>query len=184
MNQLMEKLIEHFSVDEEHLPESPYERFATVILESGHGLDGASISTWQTREEAFQHMGDSILDGWAPEGVYDLHTGEKIELHISTPVVTPSEDQGVTENPLENVGSVAQRVANVVVRFMHDEDLAVNGFDSRNRDRLAAEIERVLGLTALRAEIKSALEGDSNDLEHDALVSVADALGVGWEVPA
>lgn len=50
-------------------------------------------------------------------------------------------------------------------------------------------LERVpdaLDLTDLRAEIKAALEGDSNDAEHDALVSVADRLGVevdygkGW----
>ena len=29
--------------------------------------------------------------------------------------------------------------------------------------------------------IKAALEGDSNDAEHDALVAVADALGIEWE---
>ena len=33
---------------------------------------------------------------------------------------------------------------------------------------------------ALRAEIKAALEGDSNDAEHDALVSVAGWLGIEW----
>lgn len=31
-----------------------------------------------------------------------------------------------------------------------------------------------------RAEVKAALEGDSNDAEHDALVSVAGELGISW----
>jgi hypothetical protein len=33
------------------------------------------------------------------------------------------------------------------------------------------------------AGIKAALEGDSNDAEHDALAGVADALGVEWKSP-
>jgi hypothetical protein len=33
----------------------------------------------------------------------------------------------------------------------------------------------------LRAEIKAALEGDSNDAEHDALAAVAEALGIKYE---
>lgn len=32
----------------------------------------------------------------------------------------------------------------------------------------------------LREEIRAALEGDSNDAEHDALVSVAEAFGIKW----
>jgi hypothetical protein len=36
---------------------------------------------------------------------------------------------------------------------------------------------------ALAAEIKAALEGDSNDAEHDALVSVAEHLGIDWQPP-
>jgi hypothetical protein len=32
----------------------------------------------------------------------------------------------------------------------------------------------------LRAEVKAALEGDSNDAEHDALDAVAGALGIDW----
>lgn len=35
-------------------------------------------------------------------------------------------------------------------------------------------------LDALKAEIKSALEGDSNDAEHDALAAVADHFGIEW----
>jgi hypothetical protein len=32
-------------------------------------------------------------------------------------------------------------------------------------------------------EIRRALEGDSNDAEHDALVSVAEHLGIDWTPP-
>jgi hypothetical protein len=49
-----------------------------------------------------------------------------------------------------------------------------------------AEVELfILGTEAvangLRDEIKDALEGDSNDAEHDALVSCADSLSIAWE---
>lgn len=35
----------------------------------------------------------------------------------------------------------------------------------------------------LKKEVKDALEGDSNDAEHDALVSVAGALSIEWTDP-
>lgn len=35
-------------------------------------------------------------------------------------------------------------------------------------------------IVALTREITSALEGDSNDAEHDALVSVAQFFGLEW----
>lgn len=35
----------------------------------------------------------------------------------------------------------------------------------------------------IAAEIKEALQGDSNDAEHDALVSVAAHLGITWQPP-
>jgi hypothetical protein len=38
-------------------------------------------------------------------------------------------------------------------------------------------------LQALAGEIKAALEGDSNDAEHDALVGVAQHLGITWQPP-
>lgn len=38
-------------------------------------------------------------------------------------------------------------------------------------------------LAGLLDEIKAALEGDSNDAEHDALVSVAQQLGIAWTPP-
>jgi hypothetical protein len=38
-------------------------------------------------------------------------------------------------------------------------------------------------LEGIAAEIKEALQGDSNDAEHDALVSVAEHLGITWQPP-
>jgi hypothetical protein len=42
---------------------------------------------------------------------------------------------------------------------------------------------RGTGLATVRDEIKAALEGDSNDDEHDALAAVAEVLGVSWRPP-
>lgn len=39
-------------------------------------------------------------------------------------------------------------------------------------------------IAAITAEVRSALEGDSNDAEHDALVSVAEFLGITYGDPA
>jgi hypothetical protein len=61
---------------------------------------GALVFLCETEQEAFEVLGGSVLDGFAPDGVYDLETGEKIEVHVSTPIVTRAQDQGVTLNPL------------------------------------------------------------------------------------
>lgn len=37
------------------------------------------------------------------------------------------------------------------------------------------------GLAALADDVRQALEGDSNDAEHDALVAVAEALGIDYD---
>jgi hypothetical protein len=51
--------------------------------------------------EACSDLANEVLDsGRLPDGVYDLDTGERIELHISTPVVSLSEDQSIAVNPL------------------------------------------------------------------------------------
>ena len=61
---------------------------------------GAKIVLCDTELDAFEFLGDSVLDGYAADGVYDLDTAEKIDIHVSTPVVTRAGDQGVTANPL------------------------------------------------------------------------------------
>ena len=35
-----------------------------------------------------------MLDGYAPDGVYDLDTAEKIDIEVSTPIVTRAPHQG------------------------------------------------------------------------------------------
>lgn len=40
-----------------------------------------------------------------------------------------------------------------------------------------------INIDDVRDQIKDALEGDSNDAEHDALAMVADVLGIEWRSP-
>lgn len=60
---------------------------------------GATIALCETQQEAFELL-DSVLDGYAPDGVYDLETAEKIDIEVSTPIVTRAPCQGVSTNPL------------------------------------------------------------------------------------
>jgi hypothetical protein len=61
---------------------------------------GAKIALCETEQQAFEFLGDTVLEGYAPHGVYDLDTTEKIEIQVSTPIVTRAEQQGVSANPL------------------------------------------------------------------------------------
>jgi hypothetical protein len=63
---------------------------------------GALVILFQAEQEAFESLGDAVLDGYAPDGVYDLETGTKIDVHVSAPVVTRSEDQGISANWLSD----------------------------------------------------------------------------------
>lgn len=98
-----ERLAEHFHANLTAQPiERQPERWAAVALQQvGGQVVSASISTFSTVDDAFQELGSDVLEGMFADGVYDLDTGEKIEVHISTPVVTASVDQSVTYNPLE-----------------------------------------------------------------------------------
>lgn len=79
------------------------ERYCCVQY-NADGDDGMhAFHFGDTFEEAVQYVGGEVLEGWEPEGVYDLDTGKKIDVHISSPVITPSEDQGATINPLDPV---------------------------------------------------------------------------------
>jgi hypothetical protein len=78
-------------------------RFALVMIESQEPTSENSIATLATFEDACALAGEEILDsGRLPDAVYDLDTGERIDVHTTTPVVTRSEDQGVMVNPLED----------------------------------------------------------------------------------
>jgi hypothetical protein len=41
-----------------------------------------------------------VLEGYAPDGVYDLDTAEKLDVQVSTPMVARAEDPGMTANSL------------------------------------------------------------------------------------
>ena len=97
-------LVEHFGVEPWALESGdatePARRYAAV---SGLGKDeDPHLSTFDDLEAAFDDLADSILDGQAPDGVYDLDTATKIDIHVSTPIVSASDDQGVTLNPLKD----------------------------------------------------------------------------------
>jgi hypothetical protein len=97
-----ERLADHFHANLMAQPiEREPERWAAVALEQvGDQVVSASISTFNTVDEAFEELGSDVLEGRFADGVYDQDTGEKIDVHISTPIVTASEDQDVTYNPL------------------------------------------------------------------------------------
>lgn len=97
------RLVEHHNVEPWALESGdvsePIRRYAAV---SGIGnYEDAHLTTFDHLDAAFDELADKILDGLAPDGVYDLDTGRKIDIHVSTPIVTASEDQGATVNPLD-----------------------------------------------------------------------------------
>jgi hypothetical protein len=67
------------------------------------------VTTWATVDDAFADLADQVLDGECVDAVYDLDTGERIEIHVSTPIVTRSEDQGVMVNPLRPESETTRR---------------------------------------------------------------------------
>jgi hypothetical protein len=76
-------------------------RYAACSKDRGDEFAGAGwISTHATEEHAFAELADEALNGMVIDAVYDLDTGERIEIHVSTPVVTRSEDQRMMLNPL------------------------------------------------------------------------------------
>lgn len=79
-----------------HLNE-PIERFVCVFRDGGNVI----LDWGDTFEEAVADAGSHILDGLHVEGVYDLDTGQKVEVTMNTPVVMRSEDQGMTVNELD-----------------------------------------------------------------------------------
>jgi hypothetical protein len=96
-------LVEHFGVEPWALESGdatePARRYAAV---SGIGkYEDPHLSTFDDREAAFDDLADRIVEGEAPDGVYDLDTGTKIDVDVSTPIVSASDRQGVTLNPLK-----------------------------------------------------------------------------------
>jgi hypothetical protein len=79
----------------------PVRRFALAMIESRAPTSDSWLTTVDSFADACALAGEGVLDsGRTPDAVYDLDTGQRIELHTTTPVVTRSEDQGVMVNPL------------------------------------------------------------------------------------
>jgi hypothetical protein len=72
-----------------------------VILERHDSL-GAVVKVMvvacPTKKLCLQRVGDAVLDGYTHDGMYDLDTRQRIELHVALPQVTVSEDQDVMAN--------------------------------------------------------------------------------------
>lgn len=59
---------------------------------------GVKLALCETEDEAFRVLGAAVLDGYAADGVYDLDSAEKIDIEVSTPIVTRAKVQGVSLN--------------------------------------------------------------------------------------
>ena len=98
------RLVEHFGVEPWALEcgdaDEPARRYAAV---AGIGeYEDARLSTFDRLRDALDDLADGILDGLAPDAVYDLDTGQKLEIHVSTPIVTVSDKQHARRNPLDH----------------------------------------------------------------------------------
>lgn len=93
--QRCKKLIDHYEVEY-----TPFfvDRWAYVSSAS----DGTHhLSVFETFQDLAIAAGISVLDdGRVPVAAYDLDACQQVELHVTTPVVTRSEDQGITVDPL------------------------------------------------------------------------------------
>jgi hypothetical protein len=65
---------------------------------------GAQILLCETVEYALEVLGESVLNGYAPDGIYDLDTRAKIDVHVATPIVTPLGLPSIASNRLVDDG--------------------------------------------------------------------------------
>lgn len=77
------------------------DRYAATATQASDPDASGYLQTFPDFQDACADLGDGVLEGYVPAGVYDLDTGELIELHVTTPLVTRSEDQGISRNPLK-----------------------------------------------------------------------------------
>lgn len=96
-----EELAVWFSARVSQIDAAALKRYAAVAEEIfDDERVGAKIDLFDTEQEAFDFLADSVLDGLQADGVYDLDTSEKIDVRVSRPIVTRAPKQGVTLNPL------------------------------------------------------------------------------------
>lgn len=123
------------------------ERFVCVQKNTHPTGDGSFAFAWgDTFPEAVRDAGGEIFDGWWPEAVFDLDTGQKVELHIASPVISISEDQGVTVNEL-NPDEVAEMHRYVEANYepiAHEFEVAVTVPVERG-DEMAKRLDEAVG---------------------------------------
>ena len=95
-----EMLARELNIEPAGLP-SFLDRYAATAMQAGDSNANGNLQTFTAFTDACAELGDGVLEGYIPAGIYDLDTGELIELHVTTPVVTRSEDQGIARNPLK-----------------------------------------------------------------------------------
>jgi hypothetical protein len=99
-----QKLVDHYRIDlaaEDGGSSGPPERYALAMVEGDGPTSENYLTTASTFEDACRTAGDETLDsGRIPDAVFDLDTGDRIELHTATPVVTRSSEQHPAVNPL------------------------------------------------------------------------------------
>lgn len=94
-------LITHFEAHTFDAADEGRPRYAAVAAEFfDDERVGSKIALRETEEEAFNFLGESVLEGYDGDGVYDLDTAEKIDVEVSTPIVTRATVQGVSANPI------------------------------------------------------------------------------------
>lgn len=106
--------------------------------------------------------GHSLGEGWTRH-IVELAKGDTADNPAST------------KGPLYGPGFVTYDISPQGTTA-YEEDSCKGFYEAIFRGRVQREFD-------LLKRIRAALEGDSNDAEHDALVDVADFLGVSYEIP-
>lgn len=91
-----EALIAHFYAHTYDDAGSSMPRFAAVAEEFfDEQRVGAKIALCETEQQAFEFLGESILEGYAADGVYDLDSAEKIYIEVFGPSRDPRQGPGL-----------------------------------------------------------------------------------------
>jgi hypothetical protein len=100
-----QRLADAFPGEYDLSPTDTLERFCGV-QENAEDRGRFWLHFADTFEDVADTLGGEVLEGWSPLQVYDLDAAQAIELHIASPVVTRSEDQGLMDNALETPAEV------------------------------------------------------------------------------
>jgi len=83
------------------------ERYCGVQKNKLHGIEhDPARAGWHHYygddfESVARSLAEDMFEDWWPEAIWDLDTGERIDLHIGSPIITISEDRNALVNPLD-----------------------------------------------------------------------------------